>query len=497
MFQNKTIGSISYIHFQYAIFLSSLLLTGCGNSTTRDAIIKEPETTGILTYNNTRPIALTKELTVYENDVLTTQLVAADSEDDILTFVLITETRHGSITLFSNGELTYTPDSGYSGIDKFSYRVHDATLSSDVQGVTISVIKPQQQTTTTSNYDGDPFITVWEISSNENNVTILTDSDYDYDYKIVWGDGTEDSGIDGDITHTYSEDDNYTVKIYGTFPAIRYEQNISTANDSQHNCPNLKNISAWGEIEWQSMEFAFADCDKLNSDANDTPDLSDVSSLKGMFANASDFNASIDNWDTSKIENMSYMFYGATDFDQNLSSWDTTHVTTMAYMFYDTSFNKDIGDWNTSKVKDMNATFANTDKFDQNISNWNTSNVLYMSKMFYNADAFDQNLSDWNISQVITLKSMFEEADSFNNDLSKWDTSSVTDMNSTFSNASDFNSSVEDWNTSNVTTMDKMFYNASDFSDHNLSDWNVSNVTSHDDFLTGAGSNNTEPDWED
>jgi surface protein len=43
--------------------------------------------------------------------------------------------------------------------------------------------------------------------------------------------------------------------------------------------------------------------------------------------------------------------------------------------------------------------------------------------------------------------------------------------------------------------MQSMFKNASLFQNHNLSGWNVGKVTKHADFMTGAGSGNTEPKW--
>jgi hypothetical protein len=40
-----------------------------------------------------------------------------------------------------------------------------------------------------------------------------------------------------------------------------------------------------------------------------------------------------------------------------------------------------------------------------------------------------------------------------------------------------------------------VFYNAEKFASYDLSGWSVGNVTNHTDFMTGAGSGNTEPNW--
>ena len=46
---------------------------------------------------------------------------------------------HGSLTLNANGSFTYTPDANYNGPDTFTYRASDATLTSNLATVTITV----------------------------------------------------------------------------------------------------------------------------------------------------------------------------------------------------------------------------------------------------------------------------------------------------------------------------------------------------------------------
>jgi VCBS repeat-containing protein len=62
-----------------------------------------------------------------------------DADGDPLAAVLATGPAHGSLTLNADGTFTYTPASGFSGSDSFSYRASDGTASSNAATVTITV----------------------------------------------------------------------------------------------------------------------------------------------------------------------------------------------------------------------------------------------------------------------------------------------------------------------------------------------------------------------
>ena len=174
---------------------------------------------------------------------------------------------------------------------------------------------------------------------------------------------------------------------------------------------------------------------------------------------------------TCKITDMSYLFSGVSDFNQDISAWNTSSVMNMSHMFdFAVTFNQDIGSWDTSNVLDMNFMFSYAEVFNQDIGAWDTSSVIYMSEMFYNAKAFNQDIGSWYTSNVRTMDSMFFDANSFNQDISAWDTSSVTNM--LF-----------------------MLKKAQSFANQDLSNWDVFNVINHTDFLTNAGTGNTEPNW--
>ena len=101
----------------------------------------------------------------------------------------------------------------------------------------------------------------------------------------------------------------------------------------------------------------------------------------------------ISTWDVSNVTNMAWMFAEATSFNQPLNNWNVSKVTTMAMMFGEaTSFNQPLDKWNVSNVTHMRAMFGGATSFNQPLNNWNVSKVREMNCMFWNADSFNQQL---------------------------------------------------------------------------------------------------------
>lgn len=180
----------------------------------------------------------------------------------------------------------------------------------------------------------DAFITTWETRVSDGVITIHTDtSSVDYDITVDWGDGTTETfnETDPDPTHTYATADTYTVKITGTFPHLFLNGNASFTRAD--NAGKLRSIEQWGSIQWESMNSAFEGASNATYNATDTPDLSNVTSMKEMFYDASAFNGDISGWDVSGVANVAAMFKNASSFNQDIGSWDVSSVTDMTSMF--------------------------------------------------------------------------------------------------------------------------------------------------------------------
>ncbi len=347
---------------------------------------------------------------------------------------------------------------------------------------------------------GQSFTSIWDTTlpgtSSSNQITIPTNPAYTYSYTIDWGDGMTDTGVTGDITHTYSAAGSQTISISGNFPAIYF----NNAGDRR----KIIEITGWGNIQWQSMENAFYGCENLNFDAITAPDLSQVTSLKNTFRKCSSFNGVLNLWDLSTITDISGMFYTASIFNRPLDNWNVINVTDMSDTFNEADdFNEPINGWNTGNVTNMARMFRRARAFNQNINSWNVAQVTDMSNTFedckmnfplnlwivdnvttmesmFEGSRFDKPIDNWNTSNVTNMAGMFAESD-FNHPLAGFDVEGVTDMSRMFYYNDHFNQPINNWNVSNVTDMSYMFGGYYQFYitvfDQPLDLWDVSNVT--------------------
>ena len=438
-----------------------------------------------------------------------------------------------TVTLRSDGRLAVNTAKSAGATETFNYTISDSNAS-------------ETSTVTLTGYNDDAhaqalgFVftvnTTKPGTSGNKSITlpVNTGTTAANNYTVFWGDGTSTTYTGSTMpSHTYFTGGTHTIIIVGEFAGLAF--------NNGGDCQKLTGISQWGDVALQKTDGAFYGCSNLTITASDTPDLSDCTSARymfagdhanpnlsgvdvshitdmtGMFYNNTAFNQDITGWNTSNVTNMSYMFSGATSFNQNIGTWDTSHVTSMNSMFSGaTAFNQNISSWNTSSVTDMSSMFSGASAFNQNISGWSTSKVTNMSNMFAADFAFNQNIGSWDTSQVTNMSGMFSAAFSFNQGIGSWNTSRVTNLSSMFQSATVFNQSIGAWNTSGVTDMSYMFQGALSFNrdisawntsgvtnmgymfqgatafNQSLANWNISNVTSMTAFLTGGGTQHSQ-----
>ncbi len=134
--------------------------------------------------------------------------------------------------------------------------------------------------------------------------------------------------------------------------------------------------------------------------------------------------------DTTAITDMASLFrpdshgntyYGLSAFNGDISEWNVSAVTNMNAMFANAiAFNKDISDWNVVAVQNMTDMFVGAAKFNQDISKWNVASVTSMLGMFADATAFNKDISGWDVSAVQNMTNMFNGATEFKQNLDAW-----------------------------------------------------------------------------
>jgi surface protein len=343
-------------------------------------------------------------------------------------------------------------------------------------------------------YPEDAFVLKWEITKAETTNSSIkrefiklplyestSETNTIYDFEVDWGDGTQKgivtSADDEDAEHGYTQSGLYTIVITGTLEGF----NFSINQDESHEY--FRDIVQWGNVKlgndgWYLSTGSSTDVDlDYSITATDSPNLSETTNLKGMFAHIkhnADWN--ISHWDVSNTTDMSQMFYQTEKFNQPLNDWDVTNVSDMERMFsYAKYFNQPVDKWVVGSVTNMDSMFQFAEYFNQNLDNWDVGNVTNMGSMFYRAYDFNQPLNNWNVSNVTVMSNMFYNTYDFNQALNDWDVSKVTNMESMFDNAKSFNQPIGSWNVENVIYTTNMFKNAPDFNQP-LNDWNLSSV---------------------
>ncbi len=322
--------------------------------------------------------------------------------------------------------------------------------------------------------------------SNINQFTLPINPDEIYDYAVDCdNDGiVEASGLTGAYTCDYAQAGIYTIRIIHDavtgegFPALSFYTQYPDVSDNN----KLISVDQWGTAKWTNMSYAFSGATNVIIAAIDTPDFSNVFSMKGMFSSAFNANPDTQNWDVSSVIDMSYMFELTQKANPDTHLWDVSSVANMRLMFYKAlAANPDVYNWDVSSVTDIAGIFAGDYNSlliaEPDMSQWDTSSVTNMGGAFsYLRNVGD--ISNWDTSSVTDMAFMFYYA-GFKNDIAlHWDTSKVTNMQFMFHNLSYTSASLtlDNWDVSSVLDM-KWMFRGNFIGTEILGKWNVSSVT--------------------
>jgi YVTN family beta-propeller protein len=189
---------------------------------------------------NTPPVANNQSVTTNKNTPKPITLVATDPEGDPLTYSIVAGPSHGTLGTLTGATVTYTPASGYSGSDSFTFKANDGTADSNTATVSIKVNAPpvannqsvvtnkdvaKAITLTATDADGDPL--TYSIVSGPSHGTLGTLTGATVTY-------TPASGYTGSDSFTFKANDGSadsntaTVFIKVNAPPVANNQSVTT-----------------------------------------------------------------------------------------------------------------------------------------------------------------------------------------------------------------------------------------------------------------------------
>ncbi|MBN1808086.1 MAG: DNRLRE domain-containing protein [Planctomycetes bacterium] len=131
----------------------------------------------VTTGGNIPPVADNQLVDVNFNTPEPIALSATDGNGDPLTYIKLSNPAHGTL-LGTIPNYTYTPDTGYTGIDSFTWKANDGTDDSNVATFTLNVLPPGSTDTVTLDVVQDTFLREQEpgLGHDENAYGISIDS---------------------------------------------------------------------------------------------------------------------------------------------------------------------------------------------------------------------------------------------------------------------------------------------------------------------------------
>jgi len=88
---------------------------------------------------NDAPVAFDGNYSTNEDTPRNGAATATDVDGDTLTYSLVSEASHGTVTISANGTFVYTPAANYNGSDTFTFRANDGMADSNIGTVTLTV----------------------------------------------------------------------------------------------------------------------------------------------------------------------------------------------------------------------------------------------------------------------------------------------------------------------------------------------------------------------
>jgi len=152
---------------------------------------------------NEPPVADSAVYELLEDSVFAETLSASDPNADSLIFSVLQPTAHGLVTLSDSGQMTYTPEDNYFGVDQFVFQVNDGEVSSEPATVQLNVLPVNDLPVV----QAEPFSVLEDTGASIS--LIVTDVDNDTFSLVI--NAAENGSLTGTLTNLiFSPALNYT-----------------------------------------------------------------------------------------------------------------------------------------------------------------------------------------------------------------------------------------------------------------------------------------------
>ena len=162
----------------------------------------------------------------------------------------------------------------------------------------------------------------------------------------------------------------------------------------------------------EDLNYVFRNSRRRDFSGIETWDVSNVRSMRGMFAGCPYFTGEeIENWNVSSLTDAKGMFMECENFDADLSRWKFRYIFNIDSMFERcTNFTgKGLEKWNVSTARYMERTFIGCKNFTgKSVEKWDVSEAEQMMEMFLGCTKFNADLSRWNLQKVDWCAGIFD-----------------------------------------------------------------------------------------
>jgi hypothetical protein len=316
--------------------------------------------------DNNAPVTSDTSATTNEETPVQIRLQATDADNDTLTFAIISQPAHGTVSISSGNVATYTPSTDYFGTDSFTFQANDGVANSNISAVTITVVSVNDAPVA----HNDLFDTNEDTALSANVLANDVDVDGDVLHVVshtVSANGTLDMNDNG--TFTYTPNQNF----HGT---DSFQYTVSDGNGGTSTATVTITIISIDDVPVANDDHAYTTLSNpvwVNVLANDVDVDGDVLHVTSV-GSTPDGTAAIVNGGMAVVFTPNDGFAGNTHFtysvsDGTLTSTGTVFVHVYPYRFGHIQSPVGDGDHQFQQGDTANIRFKLTDQNDNEITN--------------------------------------------------------------------------------------------------------------------------------